>query len=146
MRQTNETFTQASIQIPANNEDEIRQRLGFNELLNSSSSTKINKSMHFTKTSLSTSLSIENDNSHKYACRSRSLLPSTRVFFVLAALVNFATVGSAAPMHKTRMQRRSLSVLDLPALEDTILPDTQRHRFATVNSFTLFISVKCLFV
>lgn len=77
--------------------------------------------------------SMLNENPQMPTNKNRSIL-SLSTFFVVAALLNFVTVGSAAPTHKLKLLRRNipLSIFNLPELEETILPDTERHKFATV--------------
>lgn len=111
MRQTNETFS-----VPPNNDEEICLRLGFDQICY----FRPQSGKSFSKSSQIPTY--------------RSLPPVTLIF-VIAALVNFATVGTAAPMQKAKIMRRSLATIDLPSIEDTILPDTQRHKFATVSIF-----------
>lgn len=125
MRQTIGTYLRND-SIPSSlNEDEIRRRLGIDDLLCTN-----NKSV---------------ENVHSYRSLFLPSLPSTSVIFVLAALVNFATVGMAAPMHKAILMRKSLSDIDLSSLEDTILPDTDRHRFATVSHLIFDLTIQFIF-
>ncbi|KAI6176887.1 Macrophage metalloelastase [Aphelenchoides bicaudatus] len=59
--------------------------------------------------------------------------PSLPFLFVFTTLINYATVSSAAPLHSFGLMQQNLpeTLLNLPTSENALLPDTQRHRFAT---------------
>lgn len=61
----------------------------------------------------------------------------TSLYFLLVftSLLDYITVCTAAPLQGSKLVPRNLPIafLNLPDPEDALLPDTQRHRFATVS-------------